>query len=40
VATLGNLQGLLWEEGNFYKVRGDGSRELMRGGNGGEGQES
>jgi hypothetical protein len=29
VETLGNLQGLLWEGGEFYKVMGDGSRELM-----------
>jgi hypothetical protein len=40
VATLGNLQGLLWEEGNFYKVRGDGSRELMKKADEGEGTGS
>jgi hypothetical protein len=37
VGTLGNLQGLLWEEGNFYKVRGNGERELMRKAYAGEG---
>ena len=40
VATLGNLQGLLWEAGDFYKVSGDGGRELMRGGSRGEGAGS
>ncbi len=27
---LGSLQGLLWQEGHFYRVEGDGKRELLR----------
>ena len=39
VATLGSLQGLLWEGGEFFKVVGDGRRDLIRRGEaeGGEG---
>jgi len=39
VATLGTLQGLLWEGGKFFKVLGDGNREPVKGagGEGGEG---
>lgn len=32
VAELGGLQGLLWERGTFYRVRGDGTREVIGGG--------
>ncbi len=32
VAELGGLQGLLWEKGTFYRVRGDGTREVIGGG--------
>ena len=31
VAELGGLQGLLWEKGTFYRVRGDGTREVIGG---------
>ncbi|MCJ7630465.1 MAG: metallophosphoesterase [Longimicrobiales bacterium] len=30
VDTLGSLEGLLWEGGDFFKVRGDGGKELMK----------
>jgi hypothetical protein len=29
VPELGGLQGLLWEKGTFYRVRGDGGREVI-----------
>ena len=33
---MGYFQGLLWEDGEFFKVQGDGTREYMgRGGVGG-----
>jgi hypothetical protein len=31
VPDLGGLQGLLWEKGTFYRVRGDGGREVIGG---------
>jgi hypothetical protein len=35
---MGYFQGLLWEDGEFFKVEGDGTREYMgRGGGGGGG---
>jgi len=37
VATLGGLQGLLWEGGEFFKIRENGRRESMTRGPGAEG---
>jgi len=34
VAALGGLEGLLWEEGEFYEIRKDGSRRSFRGASG------
>jgi hypothetical protein len=31
LATLGSFQGLLWERGTFYRVGGDGAREVIGG---------